>query len=201
MNPNDETFYKRLHLLYSFVAIVFGSLLWLVLCLPVVTAGPATMALYQATVRTVRRAEDHFLKTFWQTFRSHFRVGALTGTGMAVLGGFLVFCVRLANLLSGEPMWLLLSYVYTGMAIVLAIVAVFLFPALLHTRGRLLQRLKQGLFMTFRHLFTAVTCFLVCWLAGLIVSKLWIFLIFTPALCCLVNSLVMEPLFAKYDFE
>ena len=69
MNPNNDTYYKRLHLLYSFVCIVGGSLLWLVLCIPVITAGPATAALYRAPCPTLRRAEENFLKTFLGTFR------------------------------------------------------------------------------------------------------------------------------------
>lgn len=200
MNPNNDTFYKRLHLLYSFVCIVGGSLLWLILCIPIVTIGPATMALYRATVQTVRRAEDHFMKTFWKTFRHHFKAGAVIGTGGVALAAFLVFCIRLANLLSASQGWLLLSYIYTGMLILLGIIMVFLFPALLQTDGKLLPRLKIAIFLTFRHMFTALTCFLVWYLAGLIITKLYIFLMFAPSLCCLVTSLVMEPLFAKYNY-
>lgn len=199
MNPDSETFYKRLHLLHSFVCIVGGSILWLILCIPIVTIGPATMALYRATVLTVRRAEDHFMKTFWETFRCHFKAGALIGTGCAALAAFLIFCIRLANLLSASQGWLLLSYIYTGMLLLLGIIMVFLFPALLQTEGTILHRLKIAMYLTFRHMFTALTCFLVWYLAGMIITKLYIFLIFAPALCCLVSSLVMEPLFAKYN--
>ena len=199
MNPNNDSFYKRLHLLYSFVCIVGGSLLWLVLCIPVVTMGPATMALYRATVQTLRRAEDHFLKTFWETFRAHVKAGAITGTVCIALAAFLIFCIRFANLLAASQGWLLLSYIYTGMLILLGIFAVFLFPALLHTEGKLFPRIKLCLLLALRHLFTALTCFLVWYLAGMIVGFWYIFLIFAPALCCFVTSLVLEPLLVKYD--
>lgn len=201
MNPNNDSYYKRLHLLYSFVCIVGGSLLWLVLCIPVITAGPATAALYRATCLTVRRAEENFLKTFLETFRQRFKVTAITGTGLLALAAFLIFCIRLANLLSASRFWLMLSYVYTCMLILVGILWVFLFPALTHTEGKLLHQLKVGLYLTFRHMFTALTCFLVWYLAGMIITKLYIFLIFAPALCCLISSLVMEQLFAKYDFS
>lgn len=44
--------------LSTLVDVVGLSVLWIALCLPVVTIGPATAALYYAMVRYVRRRES-----------------------------------------------------------------------------------------------------------------------------------------------
>ena len=58
------------------VDIVGLSIAWLFLCLPLVTAGPATAALYHAVVLYVRPREQGAFKDFFRSFRRNLRVGA-----------------------------------------------------------------------------------------------------------------------------
>ena len=64
-NPQNR-FWQTLD---HFADLLILSLLWLVCSLPLVTAGAACAALYDAVARCVRGAEPLPWKRFWQTFR------------------------------------------------------------------------------------------------------------------------------------
>jgi len=51
------------------VDVIFLGILWLVLCLPIVTAGPASAALYYVMIKNVRRERGMLFKEFFGAFR------------------------------------------------------------------------------------------------------------------------------------
>ena len=55
------------------------SVLWVIFCLPVVTLGPASTALYYSVVKCLRRGERAPYINFFRCFRSNFKTGALAG--------------------------------------------------------------------------------------------------------------------------
>ena len=77
------------------VDIVGLSIAWLFLCLPLVTAGPATAALYHAVVLYVRPREQGAFKDFFRSFRRNLRVGTAAtlvclAAGAALAWGYTV---------------------------------------------------------------------------------------------------------------
>lgn len=57
------------------VDLVGLSLLWLLLCIPVVTIGPATAALYYTVVKVFRYRKEEAFKTYLKAFRENLRQG------------------------------------------------------------------------------------------------------------------------------
>ena len=55
------------------------GLLWLVCCLPVVTAGAATCACYNTARKCILKNESPFFATFFRTFRANFRQATILG--------------------------------------------------------------------------------------------------------------------------
>ena len=53
------------------------SILWLTCCLPFITAGAATTALYATIYRYLRRDEGHLLRTFFGAFRENWKRSTL----------------------------------------------------------------------------------------------------------------------------
>lgn len=84
------------------------SLLWLVCCLPVITAAPACAALYATVYKYLRQEEGTLLSTYFAAFRENFRRSALAGLAalgvLALLGAdALVFrSLRLAGHVMGN---------------------------------------------------------------------------------------------------
>ena len=71
------------------------SIFWACLCLPVVTIGPATAALYYTVVKCVRGRENGAFGYFFRSFLQNFKVGLLAGLTV----------IPLALLLLGQLSW------------------------------------------------------------------------------------------------
>ena len=128
--------------------LVVLSALWLALCLPVVTIGPATAALYYTVVKCIRRGEAEPLQNFFRSFRGHFKVGAVSGVIAAAVGVVLWVGWMMFNLANPEDAGVaFMRTVYTVVLVIPLGVAVYPLPGALpvHLRGGgLLRRLLQA---------------------------------------------------------
>lgn len=71
--------------------LVILSFLWFVCCLPVVTIGPSTAAMYYVALKIVRNEEDvKIVSTFFQGFKSNFKQAAIMNIISLVLGAVLL---------------------------------------------------------------------------------------------------------------
>ena len=61
------------------IRIACHQIFWAVLCLPAVTIGPATAALYYTVVKCVRGRESGAFGYFFRSFLQNFKVGLLAG--------------------------------------------------------------------------------------------------------------------------
>lgn len=77
--------------------VLILSLLWFICSLPVVTAGAASTALYDAAVHTVRRNEPDLLRRFFRTFRREFKTATLV---WLIWGGALFLAAAGYNMLA-----------------------------------------------------------------------------------------------------
>ena len=71
--------------------MVIMSLLWLACCLPVITIGPSTAALYTVALKLARKEEIKVTTTFFQGFKKNFKQGVLLNLIFIVVGAVLFF--------------------------------------------------------------------------------------------------------------
>ena len=91
--------------IFSFLGKVIDlislSLLWVILCLPVVTIGPATTALYYTVVKVIRKERSYLFREFFKSFKSNFKYGALATIIVIVLAAILLFDFNFSKLMMG----------------------------------------------------------------------------------------------------
>ena len=91
---------------WSFVGKIFDAfvlhLMWVLCCLPVVTAGPSTAALYYALIKDVRDEEGHYVRAFFKSFRTNLRQGMIIGIPDTALGVLFFFMLRFYLFLPGD---------------------------------------------------------------------------------------------------
>ena len=63
------------------------SVLWLISCLPLVTAGAATTALYYSVNKCIRHGEGHIWHEYWHAFLSNFKQATLLWLPLALIYG------------------------------------------------------------------------------------------------------------------
>lgn len=198
-NPNN-TFFRGCAKLFDLVVL---SILWAMLCVPVVTAGPATAALYYAVVKCVRRGEPEACRNFFACFKQNFKTGALTGALVLLLGVFGIWAYGALEIMAeaGVEAAFVVYVAYSLLLLVLLGVAVFLFPLLSRFTLRFSELFVRGFMMALRHLpSTLVVAMLVFEVSSFTVRYLYPLLI-APGLCALLASLFFERIFIKYTPE
>lgn len=187
--------------LSTLVDICGLSIFWTVLCLPVVTAGPATAALYYTAVKCVRNRESGAFGCFFRSFRQNFKVGLLTGlvaipAALLLLGGHLI--VRWHGTRLGGAAYVL--YVAYYFALVLpAGVLCWLFPLLGRFHYGVAGLFRTALQLTVAHLpSTVVVVLLTAQTAAFCVERWWPVL-FMPVVAALLSSLFFERIFQQHS--
>lgn len=188
-----------LFLFEKFADLVVLSLLWLVCSIPLVTAVPASAALYYAAVKSVRRGCDKVTTAFFHSFRSNLRQGmALSAVVLAAAA------IAAANLLLVEQMPQGTSE-KVFFAVFVRIVILFLLAFCLYL-GPVLSRFSKTMGDTIRftvalmlrHLGTTAAVF--CMAAACILS-VWFYLIAVivlPGVLAFCSSFFLERVFRKY---
>lgn len=189
---------------FSFMGKAFDmfvlNLLWLILCIPIVTIVPATTALYYAVVKVIRRERSYAVKEFFRSFKRNFRQGSIFS--MIGVVAFLIMYIDF------RYAWLLLQEqqssgsMMLGIFLVIAflICGIFLYLCPILSRfdmpfGRLF---KSSFFMSTKHMPTTVVLLVLCMavLLGCYIMPIGMFIL--PAAGTLVASFLIERVFKKY---
>lgn len=188
------------------LADVLGlSVMWLVFCLPVVTIGPASAALYYSVVKCVRRGESKPFRNFWDSFCANLRVGA--AATLPCVAGFLLLLFERASLLrmteAGDPM---ASVLYVTVNLLLLFAFGFfswLFPLLSRFEAGVGSLFRAALQLFLRHLPTTVCLAALNSLLALLTLQFWFLLSWavTPALAALLSSFLLERVLKKLTPE
>ena len=189
--------------LSTMVDIVGLSVLWLFLCLPVVTLGPATAALYYAVVKCVRRRDSGAFGCYLRSFRSNFKTGLKAGliaipAALLFYGGH--FIVRwYGTRLGGMAYILYVAYYFT--LTLPAGVLCWLFPLLGRFDYQVRDLFRTAFQLTIAHLpSTVVVVLLTAQTAAFCLARWWP-VVFMPVAAMLLASLFTERIFQKYSPE
>lgn len=197
-------FFSGEHTVFRFSERLFDlvllSAVWAMLCIPVITIGPATTALYYAVVKSVRHHEPGALRSFFVSFRQNFRVGLVTGLIVTLCGLALFFSLDVLELMAraGDRAGVILYYAGSVFGVFLLGLSCWLFPILsrftMDLRGLFVAAAQLGV----RHLpSTGVVALLVLEAAEFTGAHVYPILI-VPGLTALLASLFYERVFQKY---
>lgn len=179
--------------------LVVLSALWLALCIPILTAGPATAALYYTTVKCIRRGEADPYRNFFHSFRDNFKVGAVTSLITAAAGlllwlGWLILCSALPTD-SGAA---LMRSAYSVALLIPLGVLCYLFPLLSRFSFRVGGLFGTALKLSMKHLPSTVVLVLLQVELIQLCLAYWYPLFFVPSLAALLNSFFLERIFKCY---
>lgn len=96
----------------EFWALLLVNVIYVLFCLPIITIGPATAALYRVTVTMVRDKNVYAWKDFWEAFKSNWKQGLIFGIPFVL---FLLAAVwmNLMGLIQGVGSLLVVAAVWT----------------------------------------------------------------------------------------
>ena len=179
------------------VDIIILSMIWSLLCLPIITIGPATTALYYTVVKVIRRERGYLMREYFSAFKSNFKIGTLSTIVLLIMYLILIFDQKWANTLEGTMAYILIS-VFNSMIFLLTCVAIYLFPILSRFKISMKQLFKTSLFMSMKHLPSTILIAIIIAVFGLGTYIIMPLVFIAPALCCLVVSFLFERVLKKY---
>ena len=188
--------------LFSFLnllgQLILLSILWTVCCLPIITVGASTVALYYTVVKVLRRNQDSLFAAFFREFRSNFLQSLNINMVFLCYFGILAYFAipRLSAARSGADIGF---YALVGLAILGALPLSLVYPTIsrfYHKGGSLVRFL---LMVIGKHPHIVLGCTLLLAAGILLVLSNPAALLFVPGVVCYVQSLLLEPVFRKYS--
>lgn len=180
------------------VDLVGLSLLWLVLCMPVVTIGPATAALYYTVVKTFRHGKDEAFGRFLKSFKGNLKLGipvTLAGIPLAV---FLAWGYNVMSNNISTQAGVVMYMVYYILLLVPAGIYSYIFPLMGRFEFRMGPLVQSAVIMTFRHLPSTVIVVMLTVEMMIYTIENWWPVLFTPVASAFLISLFLERIFPKY---
>ncbi|RCW76753.1 YesL family protein [Saliterribacillus persicus] len=106
---------------------------------------PATAALF-ATIRKdlIEEKDIKLFSTFWHYFKTDFLKANLLGYFLTIIGGLLIFNIRVLGQLEGSILNSILMVVTYILLAILALIAIYIFPVFVHFQLRFLEYIKYS---------------------------------------------------------
>lgn len=179
--------------------VICVNLLWLLFCIPVVTAGASTTALYYVTNKTIKNNRGYIIRGFFSSFKENFKQSTIVWLFFLVwidilgINYYLMYSFAKA----GEPMGKSRIVVYALSLIILAW-SLYVFPYIARFNNTTKEVLKNTFIIAVANVPTTVI------MIGLLVGYCYIIYLWTPVILVLpviynlLKSVYIEKVFRKY---
>ena len=120
-----------LQFINKLVYSVYLNILWFICCIPIVTVGASTTALFYVSLKVAKNEEGNLTKAFFHSFRENFKQGTiiwliLLGVGIVLgIDGYVLYHMRFEN-----AFWTLCTAIFFVAAAAYGVVLMYIFPLL-----------------------------------------------------------------------
>jgi uncharacterized membrane protein YesL len=182
--------------------ILAVSILWAICCVPIVTIGPATCALYYVTVKQVRKNNGSLLGNFFGSFRDSIRSGipltciVLIYVTVLMAAIWTPYGVVGSGLLGTAGSYL--TYAAIALLLPLLLVLPYLAPVMSRFSMGIGAIIKLSLVLSVRFFWRTMVLLAVIAGSALLLWFIPILIIGLPGVCALVCSFLIEPVLRRY---
>ena len=190
----DNAFFRFMGKLFDVVAL---NLVFIIVCIPIVTIGPAISALYYASVKSIRRDRSYPVKEFFKAFKRDFRQSFIVGLILALAGTIIYVDIRFViDFINND--FTAMRYVYLVIGMVISFISVYIFPLISRFSLKILELFKLSFYLALRHLLTTVVS-LILLFGGfvLVYISVGLALLFVPVVVNLLISIMLEKVLIK----
>jgi uncharacterized membrane protein YesL len=183
------------------------NLLFIVCCIPVITIGAATTALYYVTLKMAKDEEGYITRSYFKSFKENFKQATVIWIGFLVVGMIMITDLRIVNggntaeILSSPALGNVIMVAVFLMGIVILMVGTYIFPILAQFDNTIKNTAKNAFLISIRHLPYTIAMLVI---TAIPVVLIWFF----PALFILVlimfsatayfNSKLFNKIFVLY---
>ncbi|MDO5291652.1 MAG: DUF624 domain-containing protein [bacterium] len=181
------------------VDCVFVSLLWIVGCIPIVTIGASTTALYYTVHKSICEDNGYVFRDFKNSFLSNFKQSTIAWILLAFVGGFLgvdgymTYHMKKAGDSVGN-----VYYVILVLIVLLAIVFTYVFSYISRFRDGIKTIFKNVIFIGLGNLLPTILMLITLAIAAYVVYVLPVLIVIAPALYMLGIEQLTERVYKRY---
>lgn len=181
------------------------NVLWFICCLPVVTIGASTTALYYASFKIAKNEGSFVTTMFFRSFKRNFKQATLLWLVMLATGiflgldGWIVAHLRATATGSMAILWTLLLAAIIAGGILYAIVLMYVFPLLSIADNTNAAMIKNAFLIGTHYLFCTLLVFAVHYVMFFLVVNVFTpLIIFGEGLCAVISAHLLLKVFAPY---
>lgn len=192
----DNPFFRGVSKVIDCVVL---SMLWLFFCIPVVTAGASTTALYYAVNKSVKNERGYVAAEFFAAFKANFKQATviwLILMGIYALLGFDYYVMKKyaeAGITLGK-----IYIVFEGFAILVTLWAFYIFPYIARFENTTKNILKNSALMALSNLPWTVLISVIFILMFVVIYYVPAVAVAVPAFYNLLKNVILEKVFIKY---
>ena len=195
---NYDSKFMRFFLFLSHITLL--NLVWLICCLPIITAGAATAAQHYSAKQLL--AEDtHVFKNFKIGFKTYWKPASILWAIFAVLAAIFVFDYKLINA-NELPAEMVILGISALAFITLLFAMIWTYPVMINFVGNAKEIFFNAFMFSFMYApYTLITVILMFALIAGITRNMYLaalLILFGPTLIVYVSLLIFEKAFAKY---
>ena len=183
------------------------NFLFILCCLPIVTAGASLSALYSVSLKLIRHQDSYIVRDFFRAFRQNLKQGILI---------HLLFCAAASIIITDLVfLWNIMeqSELYKGVFFVMVVIALFLFcasmyvyPLLAQFKNTLKGYFRNAAILSIKHLRYTIMFFLIAiapffpamLISGALEWMILIYLLFGFSGTVYIQSLSFATIFDTY---
>ena len=192
----DNKFFQGLNKAIDCICLSF---MWLLLCIPLVTAGASTAALYYTVNKVIRNNRSYIWKEFWHAFRTNFKQATIVWLILFLLYGLLAFDTYVMYQFAKQGQsYGSLYIVFPVIIIFITMWAIYLFPYMARFENKTKVLMKNCALIAIGNIGKTILLFIVL-AAALIIT--YIFppaVLIMPAVYMLLANFILEKIFLKY---
>lgn len=180
------------------------SIIYVIFCIPVVTIGAATTALYYVGAKVLRHDRSYVWTEFWRGFRQNFVPATVIWVIFAALYGLLYFNLNIVGITDAESEYGgYLAGAYLAIGLLAACVMSYAFCVLSRFQMKLPQIFRFSLYLAFRHFLHTLALLIILFVAGFgiyagFIAAMPVLLVFVPGTAAFLYTFPMEHLLRKY---
>ena len=177
-------------------------------CLPIVTIGASTTALYYTSFKIAKDEGSYITTMFFRSFKQNFKQATVIWLIMLATGAVIiadaVLLGRLRATSTGTPavIWTLLLAAIFGCMIIYVIVLVYIFPLLSIASNTTANMFKNAFLIGTHYLFvTLVVVFIHYAMFFLVVNVFTPLIIFGEGLCAVISAHILLKIFRPLLYD
>ncbi|MEH7416799.1 DUF624 domain-containing protein [Neobacillus drentensis] len=186
---------RFLHYTEKIVDLFLLNLLWLIMCIPVITIFPATVSMYGVIRKwTMRKETNGIFRTFFSLFRECFIQSFGISVLWAALGFFIYIDFRILHL-DGSLMHLLLLGILWLLSLFFLAITVYLFPIMAHFDTKWKNVIKNALTLAITYPLSTILLMMIVLLSLYLVYLLPLFIFILGSVIAYLSYTICHKLF------